>query len=56
MFALGLALVAGGMLGREYNGTSAFGDFVREYYLHMVMTGAFISGVLLSVRLGPFAR
>ena len=56
MFGIGLALIFGGFVGRDYNWATPFGDFLREYYPHMLMTGAFISGVFISVRLGPFAR
>lgn len=56
MFGLGLALVFGGFVGREYNWGGAFGNFLVEYYPHMIMAGAFVCGMLLSVRLGSFTK
>jgi len=56
MLGVGLALVLAGFVGREYAYSGMFGDFLRQYYPHMLMTGGFISGVLISVRLGPFTR
>ena len=56
MFGLGIALALGGFVGREYNWGGWFGDVLREYYPHMIMSGGFICGILGSVRLGPFAR
>ena len=56
MFGIGVALVLGGFVGRDYGFGGDFAQFLREYYPHMLMTGGFISGVLISVRLGPFTR
>ena len=57
IFAVGLALLLGGFAGREYRwGNGDLSDFLQMYYPHMVMVGAFMCGLIISVRLGPFPR
>jgi hypothetical protein len=56
LFGLGVALVLGGFMGRDYRWSGPLGDTLMQYYPHIMMVGGFICGMLISVRLGPFQR
>ena len=56
VFGLGVALILGGFVGKDYGWATPLGDTLRMYYPHMMMAGGFICGILLSVRIGPFLR
>jgi hypothetical protein len=56
MFGLGLGLILVGFVGREYMGSGAFGELLRDFYPHILLVGGFMCGLLVSVRLGPFER
>ena len=55
-FGVGAALILLGLTGKECNLGGDFGEFLREYYPHMLMVGGFICGTLLSMRIGRFRR
>jgi hypothetical protein len=56
LFGVGVALVFGGYMGRDYRWSSFIGDLLMQYYPHVMMAGGFLCGLLISLRLGPFPR
>ena len=56
LFGIGVALVLGGFMGRDYRWSSVIGDILMQYYPHVMMAGGFLCGLLISLRLGPFPR
>jgi len=56
LFGVGVALVLGGYMGRDYRYANSVGDILIEYHPYVMMAGGFLCGLLISLRLGPFPR